>query len=194
MSSRSVQRIEKIWTTVKSLNIKYGFLGKDNKVYPFDQYKEEAFDVKMDKLYKLQTPSELLKSKCGVCYDTVELLRSYFETMKIPHETIYLEKWSDHPEESHTFLVSKVDGRIFYPEWSFVKIRGLHTEFKDVKSVVYHVLNNMRKTFYNKEQHIFAYTYKAPRAGSNIKQFMEHCERSNCILHIENGKEEFFKG
>lgn len=154
--SRGVMnKVETIWNAIKKLNISYGFLGTDNNTYVFDKMKEENFDRAMSKYYKLQSAKEMIKTKVGVCYDTVELLRSFFRTMQIPHKTFYIEKFFEAPEESHTILVANFKGKLYYPEWSFGKIRGLHTEFADYIDIFNFVIDTMRQSFYHPEKEMF---------------------------------------
>lgn len=62
-------------------NIKYGFVSKlDKKIYVRKIINnDELYDEMIYNHYYLQTPSELLESKHGICYDQVELIRCWFK-------------------------------------------------------------------------------------------------------------------
>ena len=50
----------------------------------------EKWDNEFDKFYYLQTPEELLISKCGVCWDQVELERKLFSDNNINFKTYFI--------------------------------------------------------------------------------------------------------
>ena len=63
-------------------NIEYGFKDEfgNNIKDTNPQKRENDF---FNTVYYLQTPEELLKSKCGVCWDQVELERKLFQENNI---------------------------------------------------------------------------------------------------------------
>ena len=67
-------------------NIEYGFkdeLGNNIKDTNPQKWEKDFFNT----IYYLQTPEELLKSKCGVCWDQVELERKLFQENNIKFKT-----------------------------------------------------------------------------------------------------------
>ena len=56
-------------------------------------------------LYRLQAPEYLLISKCGVCWDQVELERYYFSFSDYEFKTYIIVYFKDNTYPSHTFLI-----------------------------------------------------------------------------------------
>lgn len=56
--------------------IEYGLKDEDGK--NIINNNSQKWDEEFDNFYYLQTPEELLQSKCGVCWDLVELERKLF--------------------------------------------------------------------------------------------------------------------
>lgn len=89
-----------------SNNIKYGYLGKNGKVYHFG---DKNFNENWYNEYVLQSETMLEKTGYGNCFDQVELERSWFidngYEIKSFFEIVSLEYKNDYP--SHSFLVYK---------------------------------------------------------------------------------------
>lgn len=69
------QKIDNIMNLMDS--IEYGFKDENGESII------NANPQKWDDEFYLQTPDELLKSKCGVCWDQVELERKLFQDNKV---------------------------------------------------------------------------------------------------------------
>lgn len=64
--------------------------------------------------YSLQSPSELLKTRIGICWDLTELSRSFFEEMTdLRFETYYLFYDDNAGCPSHTFLVFYYSNKVY---------------------------------------------------------------------------------
>ena len=79
------QKINEIMHVMNS--IEYGFRDENNKNIIYD---EEKWRNEFNDFYYLQTPKELLKSKCGICWDQVELERELFKNTKFKYETYFI--------------------------------------------------------------------------------------------------------
>lgn len=79
-------------------NIEYGYLDKKQEKHLGE------FTNPTDNYY-LQTPEETIKNGCGICFDTVELLRDYFMEKGIQHESYYMEYKKDDVFESYAFMI-----------------------------------------------------------------------------------------
>ncbi len=117
-----------------SNNIKYGFVGKNGKIY-IDQNSEEWNDWYEQCL--VQTGEQVLKSKVGTCWDQVEIERLWFEKKGYEIKTIFI--WfevdckNDYP--THTFLLYKENEKWYWFENSFEICKGIH-EFNTIKEAI----------------------------------------------------------
>ena len=68
------KKIENIMSIMD--NIEYGFKDENGNNIIYDT---EKWDNNFNDFYYLQTSDELLKSKCGVCWDQTELERELFK-------------------------------------------------------------------------------------------------------------------
>lgn len=87
-------------------NIKYGYLGKNGKIYHED---DTDFNSKWYSEYVLESPNDVLNNLCGNCFDQVELEREWFlkhnYEIKTIFEMVKLEYKNNY--QMHAFLVYK---------------------------------------------------------------------------------------
>jgi hypothetical protein len=156
-------------------DIEYGYITKNN------ERKSEIIEEDFYKYYKLQSPKELVKNKIGVCWDQVELERSYFKELDYKFRTIYVILESGN---SHTFLVYEEYGKWYWFEHSYRKHRGIHGPFNNIEEICNKVIKFMQSEKEEKEENnqvkVIA-EYKKPKYGISCKEFMRHCEKSNII-------------
>ena len=69
-------------------SIEYGF--KDNDGNNIINTNVQKWDEEFENFYYLQTPEELMQSKCGVCWDQVELERKLFSENNITIKTYFI--------------------------------------------------------------------------------------------------------
>lgn len=88
-------------------NIKYGYVDKngnthlDSFINPTDQY-------------HLQKPEELITSEVGLCFDIVELYRSFLTSKNVTCESYYIEYKTSEILESHAFIIEKRKNNLWY--------------------------------------------------------------------------------
>ena len=112
------EKINEIMDVMNSIS--YGFLDDDgNNILDTNPLKWE------EEIY-LQTPEELLKSRCGVCWDQVELERYLFELHKIPCKTYFIYFSENDMIPSHTFLTFQDNDHYYWFEHSWYDEKGIH--------------------------------------------------------------------
>ena len=121
------QKINEIMHVMNS--IEYGFRDENNKNIIYD---EEKWRNEFNDFYYLQTPKELLKSKCGICWDQVELERELFKNTKFKYETYFIYLNDNNMLPSHTFLVYQNNNNYYWFEHSWNKYMGVH-QYKSMK-------------------------------------------------------------
>lgn len=113
--------------------IAYGFVDKNGKKY-IDQF-EEWYSK-----YIVQSGDQLLISKCGTCWDQVELERKWFQEHNYEFKTIF--SWFGIPEPSeyptHSFLAFKENDKWNWFENSFNAYRGIH-KFDELNELIEYV-------------------------------------------------------
>lgn len=117
-----------------SNNIKYGFVGKNGKVYN-NQNSEDWNDWYEQCL--VQTGEQVLNTKVGTCWDQVELERLWFENNNYEIKTIFIWFEVDYENNypTHSFLLYKNNNKWYWFENSFESCRGIH-EFNTIEEAV----------------------------------------------------------
>lgn len=151
--------------------ITYGWLDKYNKVhYEVDNYFSDN--------YILQSPTQVLKNKVGVCWDQVELERYLFKDTSLEIDTYFIVHYDNDKCPTHTFLVYKKDNKVYHFEHSWNKYKGIH-EYNSLNEL----LKDIREKFittelnnvYNKNN-LVIYKYTKPKYNIGVLDFYKHCE------------------
>ncbi len=104
-------------------SIEYGFPNKSG----INLIDSDDFDINFSSFYYLQSPEDLISSKCGVCWDQVELERYYFKKTDFSYQTYFLYLDDGDLLPSHTFLVYQDSFGYHWFEHSWEKYRGIHS-------------------------------------------------------------------
>ena len=113
--------------------IQYGYIDADNNKH-LDVFSNP------NKKYFLQSPSQLVQSNIGLCFDIVELYRDYFIKRGIECESYYLEYKDKNILETHAFIIQKRKNNLWYEcldnSWeSDFRPRGYHDKEAIIKSI-----------------------------------------------------------
>ena len=122
-------KVNKIFSVMNQ--IEYGFKDPSGQNIINDLNK---WDNEFDKFYYLQTPEELLTSKCGVCWDQVELERKLFSDSNINFKTYFIYIIDNDMLPSHTFLVYNDDKNYYWFEHSWGEYKGIH-KYNSIKNL-----------------------------------------------------------
>lgn len=172
-------------------NIEYGFVGKNNqKIYSW-KYEEMGRDF--DKEYFLQSPEELIKSGHGVCWDSAELERYWFEKNGYDFKVFFMIFFKEHNNNlpTHTFLAYKGKDKWFWFEHSFGSHRGVHEYdsmedlILDVKKKHFDYAIKHRGATVEDEKDLQTFEFEKPRYGSNTQEFIEQAV-SGKLVTLEN--------
>lgn len=158
-------------------NMIHGYVGKsNNRLY---KYSDKDFKTHWGEEYYLQSPSQLLASNHGVCWDKVELERYWFEKNKYNYKTIFIhfemEEENEYP--SHTFLVFEKENKWYWFEHSFLKHRGIHKYEKlnelieDVKQKQLEIAIEIGVATAEDYKLIKDYEYGTPQYGCDAEEF-----------------------
>lgn len=123
-----------------------------------------------DENYIVKTPTQLIKTKSGICYDQVEFERVYFEKHKYQYKTYFAyekEPVDDNP--THTFLIFKENDQYFWFENAWESYRGIHGPFKTYNDALKFVSIQFKKSSGWKFINILE--YRRPPENLNMKQF-----------------------
>jgi hypothetical protein len=165
--------------TFMNENIEYGYIGKSNqKIY---SWKYENTDMDFNKEYFLQSPEELIESGYGVCWDSAELERNWFEKNNFDFKVFFMifTKEYDNDLPTHTFLAYKEKDKWFWFEQSFGAYRGIH-EYdslkdltSDVKKKHFDYAIKHRGATIQDEKDLMMCEFKKPRYGSSPQEFVD---------------------
>ena len=160
-------------------NIKYGFIGKNGKIY--DDPKSEEWNDWYNECV-VQDAEGIIRSGYGTCWDQVELERKWFSNNGYNFKTIYIqfEVGMDRMMPTHTFLIFESNNKWYWFEHSFEKNKGIH-EFDSVSDVIEYVKD--RQLDYVMEigigtkhdrEFIIDYEYSKPERNINVPDYLNH--------------------
>lgn len=161
-------------------SVEYGFKDKNGKnIINTDSQK---WDNEFDKFYYLQTPDELLKSKCGVCWDQVELERKLFEDNNIKIKTYFIYIVENDMLPSHTFLTYENNNKYYWFEHSWGTYKGIHEYGNKLE-----LLLDVKKKFINEHNYVsensflYIYEYQKPKEHITCNEFYKYIETQKLI-------------
>lgn len=175
------QKLNKIMNVME--NIEYGF--RDENGENIINIDIQKWDNEFDKFYYLQNPNELLMSKCGVCWDQVELERKLFNENNIDCKTYFIYISDGDMLPSHTFLTFKNNNKYYWFEHSWGRCKGIH-EYVSENDLLMDVINKFKRDHneVNKEAHLYLYEYQKPESHISCNNFYKYIETQKLIINI----------
>lgn len=170
-----------------SKKINYGYLGKNGRVYHFD---DNDFNDDWFNEYILESNEDILKTLYGNCWDQVELERYWFKKHGYEVKTIYemVKLNYDNNYPSHSFLIFKdKDGIWNWFENSDYENRGIH-KFDSIDKLLkyqYSKYLEFLKTFNIKEEEIkkIIFTeFEEPQKNISASEYLEFVINSTPIF------------
>lgn len=160
--------------------IEYGF--KDENGDNIINTSPRKWDDEFSKFYYLQTPEELLKSKCGVCWDQVELERKLFLDNDISCTTYFIYTTDGDMLPSHTFLTFESNNKYYWFEHSWFKYKGIH-EYSNKLELLLDVKDKFIKDndYISKDAFTFVYEYEKPKEHISCTEFYKYIETQKLI-------------
>lgn len=156
-------------------NIKYGWIDKNNITHSKinELFKEN---------YKLQSSTEILKSKVGVCWDQVELERYYFKPNQNNIKTYFIMYINDKDNPTHTFLTYEKDNKYYWFEHAWEQYKGIH-EYISQEEMLKDIKIKFRNKYLEKNtnNNIYLYKYNKPQQKLSVQEFITHCTNSTLI-------------
>lgn len=172
------EKVEKIRNVMSE--IEYGF--KDEFGNNIIDINSKRWYDEFASFYYLQTSEELLKTKCGVCWDQVELERKLFMDSKINVKTFFIYIADGDMLPSHTFLIYEDNDKYYWFEHSWRKYRGIH-EYRSEQILLFDIINKFREehTEVNKNSRLYLYQYQMPKAHIKCNEFYQYIETQKKI-------------
>ena len=170
-----------------SNKINYGYLGKNGRVYHYD---DTDFNSDWFEQYTLESTDELLKNLYGNCWDQVEFERDWFlkngYNIKTIYEMVLLDYDNEYP--THSFLVykDKNDNWCWFENADFNN-RGIHrfNSFEELLNYQYKCYIKYLKTFKisNKEiTKIITTEFDKPKKYISAEDYLNHVIDSKIII------------
>ena len=161
-------------------SIEYGF--KDETGKNIINTDPQKWDEEFDKFYYLQTPEELLKSRCGVCWDQVELERKLFQDNNIKVKTYFIYIVENDMLPSHTFLTYEKDNKYYWFEHSWGVYKGIH-EYESELDLLLDIKKIFKKEhdYVSENGFMYIYEYEKPKNNITCDEFYEYIETQKLI-------------
>ena len=174
--------MNKILKIMDKLNsIEYGFKDKNGN----NLINSERWDKDFYKFYYLLSPEELLSSKCGVCWDQVELERKLFNDANIDCDTYFIYIDDNENLPSHTFLTFQLNDKYYWFEHSWYDMKGIH-EYNNIETL----LNDVKIKFIESRKNeidsslkydTYIYKYNKPKYHINCDEFYNYIKTQDKI-------------
>ena len=174
--------MDKIYKIMDTLNnIEYGFKDKNGN----NLINSVIWDKEFYNFYYLLSPEELLNSKCGVCWDQVELERKLFNDANIECDTYFIYIDDNENLPSHTFLTFQLNNKYYWFEHSWYDMKGIHeyNNFEKLLNDVKIKFLDSRKNEINPDLNydIFMYKYNQPKYHINCDEFYDYIKTQKKI-------------
>ena len=162
-------------------NIEYGFKDKNGA----NLINSESWDKNFYNFYYLLSPEELLHSKCGVCWDQVELERKLFNDANINCDTYFIYIDDNENLPSHTFLIFQLNNKYYWFEHSWYDMKGIH-EYNNIKALLNDVKNKFIDSIKNEinsnlNYETFIYKYNKPKYHISCDEFYSYIQTQERI-------------
>lgn len=131
------------------------------------------------RFWRLQSPEELARTRVGLCWDQVELMRALAVAGGHAHETVYVELGN---QQTHTFLTLRKGAEWYWLENAYTPFRGVHGPVESREELVGVVIDAMRLEAPN-EPVTMVTAYGRPEYGLSCAEFMAWC-RAGARLKI----------
>lgn len=160
--------------------IDYGF--KDENGNNIIENDPEKWDNQFSNFYYLQTPEELLDTKCGVCWEQVELERKLFQEKNISIKTYFIYMIDGDMLPSHTFLTFEDNNKHYWFEHSWGIYKGIH-EYNVELSLLLDVKEKFRREYDYVDEYapLFIYEYQSPNYHISCDEFYQYIETQKLI-------------
>ena len=170
-----------------SARINYGYLGKNGRVYHYD---DKDFNSDWYEQYVLETDEELLNNLYGNCWDQVEFEKSWFLKNKYEIKTIFemvvLDYDNNYP--THSFLAYKDKNNCWcWFENSDFNNRGIHrfNTYNELLKYQYKKYVSYLRTFNITEkelENIIITEFDKPKEHSSASEYLNHVIDSKKIF------------
>lgn len=162
-------------------SIKYGFM--DDHGQNIINTNSEKWDNQFEEFYFLQTPEELLESRCGVCWDQVELERKLFQDNRINCKSYFIYILDGDMLPSHTFLTYEQDNKYYWFEHSWNKYKGIH-QYLSEEDLLRDVISKFKNdhTEVSKNAKLWLYEYQKPKNHISCNEFYRYIETQKLII------------
>ena len=165
--------------------LKYGYKGKNNKIYTDISSKE--FDDDFHDYCIVQDYIGVLDTKIGTCWDQVELEREWFLNNNYQFKTYFICFNIKENHATHTFLVYKDNNKYYYFEHSFETYKGIH-EFDNLNELLKYVVNNQINFIlensnlnYNLNDYVVLFEYDKPNKDCSVDEFFDNIEKGRLL-------------
>ncbi len=175
-----------------SNKINYGYLGKNGRVYHYD---DSDFDSDWYEQYVLENNDDLLKNLCGNCWDQVEFERDWFlknhYEIKTIFEMVKLNYNNEYP--THTFLIFKDNDCWYWFENADSNNRGIH-KFNTLDEVLNYqykkYVESLKTLNITKEEldKIIVTEFNKPKEHISASEYLNHVINSKKVYMINQDK------
>ena len=173
-----------------SNNINYGYLGKNGRIYHYDDH---DFNLEWYEQYILENKDDILKNLYGNCWDQVELEREWFLKNKYKIKTIYEMVKLDYDNEypTHTFLIYTDSDYWYWFENADFNNRGIHrfNSYDELLNYQYKKYVEFLKTFNitdDEIEKIIITEFDKPKEHISAKEYLDYVINSKLIIFNKN--------
>lgn len=160
----------------KMKDIEYGWIDKTGK-----RYEKHLVKEKFIKDYYLQNPKDTWKTKIGICWDQVEVERSFLKEKNIPHQSIFMFYDDGVKYPIHTFMLFKLDKKYGWIENTYENVKNEVQYYDSILEAIEAITkefireNNLKIIGNDK---LYFFNYEKPKYGIGFEEYINHCRKS----------------
>jgi len=157
---------------------KYGVVDVEN-----DNIITNLNDDIFSNIYSWLTPDQVLKYRCGVCWDTSHVSKIILEKLNIECHEIYCEMDMNQDYPTHTFVIIKLDNKFHIFEVSWKSYISISDGFYSINECCFEMSKRMYNQYPKSKNISFYEEINYPEYGCSCIEYMDFIKKNNhCIL------------
>lgn len=136
-----MEELDNIKTPLELLDFmssfKYSWMDKKGNFH-------NKIDDTMYENYSLMSPSDVVKNKCGICMDQVQLEKYWFKKSNYNFKAITIQVFRDTSSPGHAFIIYEENKKWYWFENAWSCMKGIHSFDKQDECIAF-VLESFKR-------------------------------------------------
>lgn len=170
MSYDNINSTDDLYNFIIS-NIRYGFINNYKEKYYRENTSRLLYEEELFRNYFLQSPKELLISKCGLCFDQTELMKYWLTNHGYKTHLYYST------DRNHSLLIYEYNNNYYWIETTLRESLGIYKA-----NSIDEILNKYLSFNKFSDTNIYIYEYNNLTYGSNLVDVIYKAKNGKLVL------------